>query len=283
MLPESAVMKTENDDNSLAFLDDLDGLIEAVEHVSPKDELEDFSAVSGDVIEELHEVEEERTAEDNDDVLADFDLPEAEVLSAEPVAEVVVGMSEDLIAQFDMAITKQELYDSSESSFITTEAPDLTAKKSRRTTSAKSRTPATPRSNRDMSAIPAHHFVLTGDISTMTDAQMESDKDRFIKGMPEIVKVQEKIITVMASLNSGAKLSPYIAIPVRQLLDNGTITSADIIAAYMATGSMGTGTARSQCTQMMTLLPYLGLAARSDKSLALNNASLLATSLQPLL
>lgn len=72
----------------------------------------------------------------------------------------------------------------------------------------------------------------------------------------------------------------YTEIAIKMLLDNGELTSKELFDRYIAR-PYSEGTSRSQCGQMMQLLPALGLADRTSRgSLALRKDSLIAKQLR---
>lgn len=282
MTTESTVMAVENSDNAtLVHLDSLDDLLEQEEVVVDNDDVSAIISMGeGEVYEEIVEEAEPE--------------PEEVLAGSEPLGEPIEEdevLADDMMREFDLALTiseaKDAVYSSAEAVEIITDptTPNPAAVKvgRKRVASGTSRKAAVPRANRDIENIPAELFSLASEPGNFQYDELDAMKATFISGMPDIVKVREKIVTVMASLQSGAKLSPYIAIPIRLLMDRGVISSADIVAAYMATGNMSTGTARSQCTQMMTLLPYMQLATRSGKDLTFVSGTEIAKKIVPLI
>lgn len=87
-------------------------------------------------------------------------------------------------------------------------------------------------------------------------------------------KIGEKVVNLFASIAKGATLSTYTRIAVDLLVKDGEMTSKTLKDAYLAR-PYSEGTASSQCTQMMNLLPLLGLAKREGAKLTLNENSLL--------
>lgn len=74
-------------------------------------------------------------------------------------------------------------------------------------------------------------------------------------------KVGEKAVNLIAHLAGGAQLSCYTQIALTMLMEKGELTSSELVARYLAR-PYSEGTSRSQCGQMMALLPALGIAER---------------------
>lgn len=92
------------------------------------------------------------------------------------------------------------------------------------------------------------------------------------------IKIQEKVINFYAHLSNGAQLSNYTTIAIQLLVKDGELTSKGLKDAYEAR-PYSPGTASSQATQMMKLLPLLGLAKREGQKLIVNPDSVLLPSL----
>lgn len=87
-------------------------------------------------------------------------------------------------------------------------------------------------------------------------------------------KIGEKVVNLYAHISKGATLSTYTRIAIDLLVKDGEITSKSLKDLYIAR-PYSEGTASSQATQMMKLLPTLGLAIRSAGKITLNENSLL--------
>lgn len=92
------------------------------------------------------------------------------------------------------------------------------------------------------------------------------------------IKIQEKVINFYAHLSNGAQLSNYTKMAIELLVKDGELTSKGLKDAYEAR-PYSPGTASSQATQMMKLLPLLGLAKREGQKLIVNPDSVLLPSL----
>lgn len=88
------------------------------------------------------------------------------------------------------------------------------------------------------------------------------------------IKIQEKVVNLYAHIANGANLSNYTATAIHLLVKDGELTSKSLKDAYLA-HPYAEGTASSQTTQMMKLLPMLGLAIRSGSKLTVNDDSML--------
>lgn len=247
-----------------AVLDDLDLLIADRE---------------GDEI--LETIEEQHS----DEIIEEqFDEPPVETVEAADISEKVEVIEElephsilnDLdMESLNMDLAKQEAYEeqSAETNVTISDPADIAAasaakpKRARKAATA----PAKKRTVRDLNSIEAKYFATNTDPETVDEAALATYKDSFIKGMPAQVKVRDKIELVMCGIASGNAPNRYVEIPFRLLIEKGTITHSDIMAAYkVATTKDGAknlnaGTAAAQTGQIMVLFPYLGIASLSGK------------------
>ena len=125
-----------------------------------------------------------------------------------------------------------------------------------------------------------HLKISESDETVDAKSLTETLKERLTKLDDLPKKVGEKAVNLIAHLGGGAKLSCYTEIAIKMLLDNGELTSKELFDRYIAR-PYSEGTSRSQCGQMMQLLPALGLADRTSRgSLALRKDSLIAKQLR---
>lgn len=108
-----------------------------------------------------------------------------------------------------------------------------------------------------------------------------SDEDRFTKRFELLeaidtlpIKIGEKVANLFSHIAKGAALSNYTAKAIEHLNKEGSITTKSLKDVYLAR-PYTEGTASSQTTQMMKLLPILGIAVRSGNMLVVNEKSLL--------
>lgn len=87
-------------------------------------------------------------------------------------------------------------------------------------------------------------------------------------------KIGEKVVNLFASIAKGANLSTYTRIAIDLLVKDGEMTSKTLKDQYIAR-PYSEGTASSQATQMMNLLPLLGIARKEAGKIVLNDTSLL--------
>ena len=92
---------------------------------------------------------------------------------------------------------------------------------------------------------------------------------------PAQVKIAEKFENLFTALSVGKAPSTYVMIAFKLLDEKKTVTSADIVAAYKASG-LGEGTARSQSGQIMHLFATVEIATRVGQTLTLNASSTIA-------
>ena len=106
----------------------------------------------------------------------------------------------------------------------------------------------------------------------LTRVNLEKDIDTsdadilLLDGVPK--KVKEKIINVFSHLNGSSRLSVYTAIAIEEIASRPETTITDIKNRYLD-HPYSIGTASAQSSQMMSLLPALGIAERSGKNLTL--------------
>lgn len=93
-----------------------------------------------------------------------------------------------------------------------------------------------------------------------------------IDGLPK--KIGEKATNLFAHVSKGAQLSNYTRIAINFLLQNGEMTSKQLKDTYLAR-PYSEGTASSQTTQLMNLLPALGIAKKEAGKLVVNPTSTL--------
>lgn len=106
--------------------------------------------------------------------------------------------------------------------------------------------------------------------ATMDDDARNAQVDALVNlfdAMPK--KVGEKAVNVTQHLTSGATLSVYTKIAVDFLAEKGEVTLKEMIA-HFETGNRrpySHGTASAQSSQMMALLPAIGVALRNGSTL----------------
>lgn len=93
-----------------------------------------------------------------------------------------------------------------------------------------------------------------------------------IDGLPK--KIGEKATNLFAHVSKGAQLSNYTKIAINLLAANGEMTSKQLKDTYLAR-PYSEGTASSQTTQLMNLLPALGIAKKEAGKLVVNPTSTL--------
>lgn len=114
------------------------------------------------------------------------------------------------------------------------------------------------------------------DLSTLIKSRMED-----LDSLPK--KVGEKAVNLIAHIAGGAGLSCYTRIALEMLLESGELTSKALYERYKAR-PYSEGTSRSQCGQLMQLLPAMGIAERPvPGSLVLIKDSPIAESLRSLI
>lgn len=122
-------------------------------------------------------------------------------------------------------------------------------------------------------------------IYNTTDADLSADvlrklvKQRLDNLDKLAKKVGEKSVNLLAHLAGSAKLSNYTVMALKLLFENKHLTSKELQECYLKR-PYSQGTARSQCGQMMQLLPAMEIAEKlGPGSLKLNDKSVLACAL----
>jgi len=209
-----------------------------------------------------------------DAALEDLNLGEAVEEIIEATDDTVAALDDDAVAELESTIDRAEAYASQEATpMADPSAVSATPAKTARTRSASS----TPRVARDLNSLPDETFVLEGDGKTVSPTQ----KADTIALRPTQVKIAEKFDNLFSALAAGKEPSTYVMIAFKLLDEKKTVTSADIIGAYKASG-LGEGTARSQSGQIMNLFATVKIASRSGSNLALNENSAIAAKLRGL-
>lgn len=153
----------------------------------------------------------------------------------------------------------------------------------------KTRTPKEPkiRATRDINVLPAETFALT--VGGLHD---ETNKTAVLAQRPTQKKIGDKFDNLFLSIAAGKKASVYTMACFGALIEKGTVTQADLVAALKATLSTsgkhkGTGyhegTARSQAGQIMALFAVTEIATRVKQTLTLNADSALVPKLKALI
>ena len=106
------------------------------------------------------------------------------------------------------------------------------------------------------------------------DSERNAAIDDYLTGELDVLakKVKEKAINAFQSACGQASLSVFTQIAIDLLKDKGVLTGADIKNRYLAR-PYSPGTASAQSSQLMQLLPVLGIAKRSGNTLELNTDS----------
>ncbi|GJA98245.1 hypothetical protein [Aeromonas caviae] len=110
-------------------------------------------------------------------------------------------------------------------------------------------------------AVETHLRIEAGDseLSTKDLAELLKERMASLDTLPK--KVGEKAVNLIAHLAGNAKLSCYTEIALEILLETGELSSKTLYDRYKAR-PYSEGTSRSQCGQLMQLLPAMGIAER---------------------
>lgn len=230
-----------------------------------------------------------------DAALADFDLGEETIiepdLTGDTLEELTLAdvteasvIDDDTLMELDHKLGVQESYQNQPAGTSPEAAPKAAKPKKEKKASA---TPAPTRVPRDIASVPADFFVLTGDVSAMSDDDKEAAKLATLALKPSQKKVAEKFENLFAALSVGKQPSTYTMIAFNLLNTLGTMTSTDLVSTYKTTPTgkgdmMGEGTARSQAGQLMNLFAAVKIADRNGQTLVIRSDSLLAERLRNL-
>lgn len=114
----------------------------------------------------------------------------------------------------------------------------------------------------------------------LPEAEQQAKREALLAAIDVLpIKIGEKVVNLYAHIANGANLSNYTKIAIYLLVKDGELSSKTLKDAYMAR-PYTEGTANSQATQMMKLLPTLGLATRNAGKLIVNPDSVLLPSIQ---
>lgn len=175
-------------------------------------------------------------------------------------------LDEDLLADLEATVARAEVYAAQEATIDPTPVPTTTlSKPARQKKAVVASTPRLPRKSLGDLDESVFEIVIGGLI----------DKAAVIAARPSQVKVAEKFDNLFLALAAGKEPSSYVTTALKVLTKTGTMTSADLIAAYKA-DDLSDGTARSQTGQIMELFNVVGIALRSGQSLTLRQDSSVA-------
>lgn len=260
-------------------------------NVMPADDLAALDAALADfdlddqVVEEPTEEIVEANASDvleetiEEDGLADLTLAEID-------AAAIGELDDETLADLDAKLELQEGYQE-QAAEVSPEDLDgaLEAgkkpKKAAASKPAKERKAGTTRVPRDINAVAAEFFVLSGDPASMSAEELETAKADTMALKPTQKKVAEKFENLFTALSVNKSPSRYTSIAFSYLNEKGTMTSTELVGAYKAVG-LDEGTARSQAGQMMNLFAAVRIADRAVQTLTLRSDSLLAERLRNL-
>ena len=260
-------MNTQANNTEIATLADIDFALAALE----------FDDIVLDAAEQETDIVDEVLEEITDEVVEEIiEASSAEIVAADGV------LADDLLKDLDLGIERQEAYAEQEAA-----EADPVGNKEKAATAAATKKPdrkpkdktagaATARTPRDISTVAPEFFAL---VEPDAGADLEAIKTATMALVPTQVKIAEKFENLFAALSVGKPASTYVMIAFGLLDDKKTATSADIIAAYKASG-LKEGTARSQSGQIMNLFQTVGIADRASQVLTLRADSKLAESLR---
>jgi len=117
--------------------------------------------------------------------------------------------------------------------------------------------------------------VLTNEMADMDDDTRKGAIDDFIVSIDSLPKkVGEKVLNLLCHVANEDTLSTYTDIAIQMLKDDGELTTETLRNKYLDR-PYSIGTSGAQSSQMMSLLPAMGLATRSGRTLTKNPNSVL--------
>ncbi len=264
---------------------------------TPVDELADLEAMLGidaDAVPEAVVAAADAPAETPDDAI-NSDLDALEALLGEDIPSVTEADAVTLEAveqELHLAETREELYEDTAPDAVG--AVDLTAAdatkgetKPAKPVKMKSRAHGASKPSAaliarlgSVEAVETHLRIEAGDSELSTKDLTELLKERMasLDTLPK--KVGEKAVNLIAHLAGNSKLSCYTEIALEMLLETGELSSKALYDRYKAR-PYSEGTSRSQCGQLMQLLPAMGIAERpTSGSLTLVKDSPMANALR---
>jgi hypothetical protein len=243
------------------------------------------------------------SSESIDDLLADLDLDVAtsgddEIETIEPTELVLAGDDTNVVLEeveeleastdaddgldveeLEMSIERAEGYKAQDAGSQLAGKPAEKAAKAPKV--KKEATAKIPRQPREMSAIEPSVFVLEGEATDMSAAELEQNKIDVIGAAPSQKKIAEKYENLFTAIAIGKQPSVYVVQAFKLLEEKKSLTSTDIVA--MLKGTYSQGTAQSQAGQIMKLFEVTKIAERTKNSLALNDNSVVAAKLRKIL
>lgn len=188
------------------------------------------------------------------------------------------ALDEDLLADLEMATAKAEVYANQTSEAEVVTAAPVAAAATKPSKSRAAKAPSTPRTPRvKLEDLPDDTFQLY-----TSETPGPANKQVTLNARPTQVKVAEKFDNLFLSLHSAKAPSRYVVTGYKLLKANSTMTSADLIAAFLAEG-LKDGTARSQTGQVLALFAAVGIANRSGQSLTVRSDSVIAAKLDAII
>lgn len=205
-----------------------------------------------------------------------------EILAAkeiEDAADASEELDDAMLASLEASVARAEVYETQQPTSNMTQpaapAAAVSAPKAPRAAKTSSGVARTPRK----ALTDLDEGVFQRSINDVVDA---ASKAATIALRPTQVKVAEKFDNLFLAIANGKLPSNYVVVAFKTLNKFGAMTSADLVAAYKATG-LKDGTARSQAGQIMELFNVVGIALRSGQALSQRADSTVAVRLNDLI
>lgn len=201
-----------------------------------------------------------------------------------------LDLSDDELRSVEASFVREEAYNEQEST-VDTAAAAPKGKKQKTEKAAKEKkedgTPAV-RVVRDLNSLSPAIFNLEGDVPT-DPAELEAMKKETMALSPSQKKIAEKFENLFVSIANDRLPSTFIVQAFMILDREGSLSSADLVAAYKTKGAKSPsegyneGTSRSQAGQIMHLFEVVKIATRAKQNLTLNKKSTVALKLRQLI
>ena len=222
------------------------------------------------------ELEEEALHDEENAAMQALEALEVEADQALEVEEDAVIDKLVLIQTKDVAYEEQAVTTKVDASFDP-EKPNVIATPKKRTVS-KTSTANMLKSDAIIHKLGASRYevcVLCLSDAALDEAELHAKIDAFILSVNDFPKkVGEKVINMLTHAANGTGMSVYTKIAVTLLRDKESFTIEDLKNQYLDSG-YSPGTASAQASQMMRLLPEMGLTNRSGRALTLSTDSVL--------
>ena len=117
------------------------------------------------------------------------------------------------------------------------------------------------------------YLILNKADKTLSDEEKKAKQDEFFESSRILnVKATHKTITVLKQLAGKGTMVNYVRMGIEALIEKKTLTRQELTNIFIEK-PLSKGTALSQASQQMFILPILGIAKREENVLTLNEDS----------